>query len=117
MTYIDGYVFAVKTDRKEDFIKHDQKEASIFKDYGAISLTECWGDDIPDGKVTSFPLAVKKEADETVVLGWIVWPDKTTRDAGMAKAMEDPRFQSSDGDAIYDGKRMIFGGFEVVVEA
>jgi uncharacterized protein YbaA (DUF1428 family) len=70
-----------------------EKAAAIFKEYGALSVVECWGNDVPEGKVTSFPMAVKKEAHETVVFSWIAWPSKTVRDEGMKKAMEDERMK------------------------
>ena len=70
---------------------------------------------MPDGKVTSFPMAVKREAHETVVFSWIVWPSREVRDAGMAKVMDDARLQSL--AMPFDGKRMIFGGFQMILEA
>ena len=91
--------------------------APIFKEHGALKVVECWGDDIPDGKVTSFPMAVKKEADEDVVFSWIVWPSKAARDAGNKKVFEDPRMQMPPDGMPFDGKRMIIGGFEVMLEA
>jgi uncharacterized protein YbaA (DUF1428 family) len=80
-------------------------------------VVECWGDDVPDGKVTSFPMAVKCEPGETVVFSWIVWPSREVRDAGMAKVLADPRVQPEVNPMPFDGKRVIYGGFEVVVEA
>jgi uncharacterized protein YbaA (DUF1428 family) len=65
----------------------------VFKEFGALKVVECWGDDVPDGKVTSFPMAMQKKDEETVVFSWIVWPSRETRDAGMKKMMEDPRMQ------------------------
>ena len=115
MNYIDGYVVAVPTASRESYIKHARDAAVIFRENGALSLTECWGDDVPDGKLTSFPMAVKCQPDETVVFSWIAWPSREQRDAGMQAAMSDPRLQAM--PRIFDGKRMIFGGFEVVVEA
>lgn len=75
------------------------------------------GDDVPESKLTSFPMAVKCEPGETVVFSWIVWPSREVRDAGMAKVMADPRVQEDSNPMPFDGKRMIYGGFEVVVEA
>ena len=80
-------------------------------------MVECWGDDVPDGKLTSFPLAVQRKADETVVFSWIVWPSKAVRDAGMAKVMADPRLKPEVNPMPFDGKRLIYGGFEVLVRA
>lgn len=89
--------------------------AGIFKELGALKVVECWGDDVPDGEVTSFPMAVKCRDDETVVFSWLIWPSKQVRDAGMAKMMEDPRMQPDVNPMPFDGKRMIFGGFETIV--
>lgn len=116
MSYIDGLVAAVPTANREKFIKHAEIAAKIFKEAGALSITECWGDDVPDGKVTSFPMAVKLKEDETVIFSWIVWPDKATRDAGMQKVMVDPRMQQDVNPMPFDGQRMVFGGFNVVLQ-
>jgi uncharacterized protein YbaA (DUF1428 family) len=116
MAYVDGFVAAVPTANREKFIRHAESALAIFKENGALSVYECWGDDVPEGKLTSFSLAVKAEPDETVVFSWITWPDKPTRDAGMQKLMEDPRMQPDVNPMPFDGKRMIFGGFEVVVQ-
>ncbi len=79
-------------------------------------MVECWGDDVPDGKLTSFPMAVKCEENETVVFSWIIWSSREARDEGSQKAMADPRMQQA-GEMPFDGKRMIFGGFEMIVES
>ncbi len=91
--------------------------SEIYREHGAIKVTECWGDDVPDGKVTSFPMAVKRESAESVVFSWIVWPSKEARDAGNAKVMADPRMKSSMENMPFDGRRMIYGGFEVLIDA
>lgn len=117
MNYIDGLVAAVPTAHREAFRKHAEAAAVVFKENGALGVVECWGDDVPEGKLTSFPLAVKREADETVVFSWITWPSKAVRDAGMKKAMDDPRLQPGQNPMPFDGKRMIYGGFEIIVEA
>ena len=117
MAYVDGCVCAVPTANREKFRQQALSAAEIIKENGAISLAECWGDDVPDGKVTSFPMAVKLKEDETVVFSWIVWPDKATRDAGMAKLMSDPRMQPDVNPMPFDGQRVIFGGFEMIVKA
>ncbi len=117
MTYVDGFVAAVPTANREAFRKHAADAAPVFKEHGALKVVECWGDDVPDGKVTSFPMAVKCEPGETVVFSWIVWPSREVRDAGMAKVMADPRVQADANPMPFDGKRVIYGGFEVVVEA
>ena len=114
MHYVDGFVIPVPTADKQKYLGHAQLAAAVFKEHGALKVTECWGDDVPEGKLTSFPLAVQREPHETVVFGWIVWPSRQVRDAGMAKVMADPRLQAA--EMPFDGKRMIFGGFQMMVE-
>ena len=116
MTYIDGFVAAVPTANRDAYKDHAEMAAPVFKEHGALKI-ECWGDDVPDGKLTSFPTAVQKKEDETVVFSWIVWPSRQARDEGMKKVMADPRIQSNVNPMPFDGKRLIFGGFEVLVEA
>jgi uncharacterized protein YbaA (DUF1428 family) len=115
MNYIDGFVVAVPTANRERYKKHAEEAAVVFKEYGALRLVECWGDDVPEGKLTSFPMAVKRKDDETVVFSWITWPSKKVRDEGMKKVMADPRLQPD--KMPFDGKRMIYGGFEMLVDA
>jgi uncharacterized protein YbaA (DUF1428 family) len=117
MTYIDGFVAAVPTANRDAYRKHAEMAAPVFKEHGALKMVECCGDDVPDGKLTSFPTAVQKKEDETVVFSWIVWPSRQARDEGMKKVMADPRIQSNVNPMPFDGKRLIFGGFEVLVEA
>ena len=114
MHYIDGCVIPVPTAKKQQYLDHARIADAVFKEHGALRLVDCWGDDVPDGKVTSFPMAVKCEPHETVVFSWIVWPSREVRDAGMAKVMSDPRLQSA--DMPFDGKRMIFGGFQMILD-
>jgi uncharacterized protein YbaA (DUF1428 family) len=114
MSYIDGFVLAVPDANREAFIAHADRFDSIFLEYGATRVLECWGDDVPDGKVTDFRRAVQAKEGESVIFSWVEWPDKATRDAGMKKFMDDPRMQAA-GDMPFDGKRMIFGGFVPVV--
>jgi uncharacterized protein YbaA (DUF1428 family) len=116
MSYIDGFVAAVPTANREVYKKHVEQAAIVFKDHGALKVVECWGDDVPDGKLTSFPMAVRKKHDETVVFSWIVWPSRQARDAGMKNVMADPRSQANVNPMPFDGKRLIFGGFDVLVE-
>lgn len=113
MNYTDGFVLAVPAANKAAYLKVAQKAAPIFKKYGALRVVECWGDDIPDGKVTDFRKAVKAEEGEVVVFSWIEWPSKEVRDAGMKKMMEDPEMKM---DMPMDGKRMIYGGFAPILD-
>lgn len=115
MNYVDGYVVPVPTAKKEDYRRVAETAAAVFKANGALTVVECWGDDVPEGKLTSFPMAVQRKDDETVVFSWITWPSKAVRDEGMKKAMEDPRMQQGMKDMPFDGKRMIFGGFQAIV--
>jgi len=114
MTYVDGFVAAAQTADKAKYQEHVKVAGAVFKDHGALRVVDCWGDDVPDGKLTSFPMAVRKEAGETVVFGWIEWPSRAARDAGFAKAMADKRL--TDLAMPFDGKRMIFGGFETIAD-
>ena len=111
-----GFVAAVPTANREKFKKHADEAAAIFKEYGALSVVECWGDDVPEGKITSFPMAVQRKDDETVVFSWIVWPSKEARKAAWDKVMADPRMKPEGNPMPFDGKRMIYGGFEPIIE-
>ena len=121
MSYIDGFVIADPTAKKQAFIDHAKMSDSIFIEWGATRVIECWGDDVPQGKLTDFRRAVQAADDETVVFSWIEWPDKATRDIGYAKmqdpeTMKDPRMDPAKNPPPFDGKRMIFGGFSPIVE-
>jgi uncharacterized protein YbaA (DUF1428 family) len=97
-------------------MKFAEEAAAVVKEYGALKVVECWGDDVPEGKITSFPMAVKSEEGETVVFSWIIWPSRAARDEGSKKVMADPRMQP--GKAMpFDGKRLIYGGFEMILES
>lgn len=116
MSYVDGFVAAVPTENKAQYIRHARDAAQVFRDYGALKLVECWGDDVPEGEVTSFPKAVRCKDDETVVFSWILWPSRSVRDAAMPKVMADPRLQADANPMPFDGKRLIYGGFEMLVD-
>ena len=116
MAYVDGFVAAVPTANRETYRKHAATAAAVFKEQGALRVVECWGDDVPDGVVTSFPMAVKCNPDETVVFSWITWPSRAVRDEGMKKVMADSRLSPGSNPMPFDGKRMIYGGFEVIVD-
>lgn len=117
MQYVDGYVIAVPNANKESYRALAEKAAVVFKDHGALSVVECWGDDVPEGKLTSFTMAVQRKPDESVVFSWITWPSKAVRDSGMEASMKDPRMDHDPARMPFDGKRMIFGGFTVLVNA
>lgn len=122
MSYVDGFVIAVPTANKQRFIDHARTADPLFVELGATRIVECWEDDVPAGQVTDFRRAVAAEEGESVVFSWIEWPDKETRDAAMAKMMDEefmknePRIDPARNPMPFDGKRMIFGGFLPVVE-
>ncbi len=116
MPYVDGFVAAVPTANRAAYLTHASSAAALFKEHGALRVVECWGDDVPDGKLTSFPLAVQRTADETVVFSWVTWPSRAVRDAGWAALMADPRMQPGANPMPFDGKRLIYGGFETILE-
>ena len=117
MNYVDGFVVAVPTADKETYRAYCQKMAAVFREHGALNVVDCWGDEVPQGQLTSFPLAVKCAADETVVFGWVAWPSRETRDAAWPQVMADPRMKLEANPMPFDGKRMIYGGFEVISNA
>ncbi|GAA5231500.1 DUF1428 domain-containing protein [Verticiella sediminum] len=116
MKYVEGFVLAVPEASKEEYVKHARMALPLFKEFGATRMVECWGDDVPEGKLTDFRTAVKAEPGEAVVFSWIEYPSKEVRDQANEKIMNDPRMKSM-GDAMpFDGKRMIFGGFVPVLD-
>jgi uncharacterized protein YbaA (DUF1428 family) len=115
MSYVDGFVCAVPQANKEIYRAYALKAAKKFKDFGALAVSECWADDVPDGKLTSFPLAVKKQEHEAVVFSWTVWPSKEVRNAAWEKMMQDPEFDPKINPMPLDGARLIYGGFEQIV--
>jgi len=117
MSYVDGFVIPVKKDRIEDYRRIAQESSALFKEYGALAVVECVADDVPYGELTSFPRAVQLAEDEIVVFSWIVYPSREVRDASNKRMMEDPRMKGAMENMPVDGKRMIFGGFNTMVEA
>ncbi len=113
MNYVDGFVAAVPTANRDNYVQHAQMAAAVFRENGALQVTECWGDDVPEGKLTSFTMAVQRKADETVVFSWITWPSKAVRDEAWKKVMADERM--SGATMPFDGKRMIYGGFQIIL--
>ena len=110
MSYVQGFVMAVPTARRDAFVEHSRKAAVLIREFGARRVVDTWGDDVPNGKLNDFRTAVKATEDETVSFGWMEFPDKATCDAVFGKMMSDPRMQAI-GDMPFDGRRMIFGGF------
>jgi len=114
--YVDGFVAAVPERNKESYLELAKQAAVVFKDHGALQVVEAWGDDVPHGKITSFRRAVIAEDDEVVVFAWIIWPSKEARDRGNEAVMKDPRMVMSPEGAPFDAKRLIFGGFELLLQ-
>lgn len=118
MHYVDGFVLAVPLAQREAYIRLAEMAAQVFIDHGAVAVSECWGDDVPEGKLTSFTMAVQRQDDEAVVFSWVSWPSKAARDEGMAKFMADPRMKDMSPETMpFDGRRMIMGGFQQIVQA
>jgi uncharacterized protein YbaA (DUF1428 family) len=115
--YVDGFVAPVPEGKHDAYREMAARHAAIFLEYGALRVVEALGDDVPDGKVTDYRRAVKQEAGEHVVYSWIEWPDKATRMEGWNKVMQDPRMKPDPENMPFDGKRMFYGGFEVLVDS
>ncbi len=116
MTYFEGFVAAVPEQNKEPYRKHAADAAPIFHEFGVRRHVEAWDSDVPEGKVTDFRQAVDAKPDEKVVFAWFEYPDKAARDAANARMMSDPRMENMGKDMPFDGKRMIMGGFDAIVE-
>ena len=115
MTYIDGFVAAVPIENKEAYLEHARITGPVFKKYGALRVVDNWGDEVPDGEVTSFPIAVKAKPGEVIVLSWIEWTSKEAREKGMEACMSDP-VVTGDEAMPFDGARMLIGSFENIFE-
>jgi uncharacterized protein YbaA (DUF1428 family) len=109
--YVDGFVSAVPTASKEAFCCHASEGAAVLKEFGALAVAECWGDDVPEGTINSMYTAVLRKDDETVVFSWITWPDKAPRNASMARIMVNSRMSPDHNPMPFDSKRVIFGRF------
>jgi len=111
--YVDDFVIPGEKDEVEVYKDHAKKAGEVWMEHGALAFVECVGDDVPFGQLTSFPRAVQAKDDETIIFSWIVYRSRGERDAVMEKVMADPRLK---GDMPFDGKRMIFGGFEMMLQ-
>lgn len=116
MTYVDGLVLAVPKKKVADYKKIARKAAKIWREHGALAVVECLGDDVPYGKLTSFPRAVKARNVETVVLSRILYKSRAHRNAVNKKVMADARLKMDMSTMPFDGKRMIYGGFKTMLE-
>jgi uncharacterized protein YbaA (DUF1428 family) len=116
MPYVDGFVLAVPKTNIDAYKAMAHRAGEVWKEYGALAYVECIGDDVPYGELTSFPRAVQAKDDETVVFAWIVYESREQRDAVNAKVMADPRLKGDMSDMPFDGKRMIYGGFQTFLD-
>ena len=116
MTYVDGFVLAVPKANIEAYKAMARTAGEVWKELGALDYVECIGDDVPYGELTSFPRAVQATDDEVVIFSWITYQSREQRDEIMGKVMDDPRLQNDDWKDVFDGKRMIFGGFTAFLE-
>jgi uncharacterized protein YbaA (DUF1428 family) len=116
--YIQGFIVPVPADKQDAYREVAEKFWPIARDNGAIEHVEAWESDVADGKHTDFRKAVALEDGEKVVFSWVIWPDKATADASNEKMMSDPRMKEmmDPGSMPFDGKRMVYGGFEPIVE-
>lgn len=112
MTYVDGFLLAVPKTKLDAYKAMARVAGDVWKDYGAIDYVECVGDDVPYGELTSFPRAVQARDDEVVIFSWITYESRERRDEIVAKVMADARLQNDDWKDVFDGKRMIYGGFK-----
>lgn len=116
MPYVDGFVLAVPKQNIEAYKTLARTAGEVWKEYGALAYVECVGNDVPYGELTSLPRAVQAKDDEIVVFSWIVYESREQRDLVNAKVMADPRLKGAMSDMPFDGKRMIYGGFETFLE-
>lgn len=112
MAYVDGFIVPVPKAKLEVYKEMARTAGDVWMEYGALSYVECIGDDIPYGEMTSFPRSVQATEEETVVFSWITYKDRASRDEILAKVMADPRLAGEDWKQVFDGKRMIYGGFQ-----
>jgi uncharacterized protein YbaA (DUF1428 family) len=117
MTYIEGFIVPVPAANRGEYEKHAVEFAPLLQRVGVGRMVENWESDVPEGKLTDFRKAVDATADEKIVFSWFEYPSKAEREAANAKMMEDPQMMElSQSDMPFDAKRMIFGGFEAVVD-
>ncbi len=116
MSYVDGFVVAVPTANRESYRAMAAKVAGSLVACGATQVLEGWSDDVPHGQQTDFYRAVQATEEEGVVFAWVTWPSKAVRDEAWKKVMADPAMQPEEARRIFDGKRMIYGGFATLVD-
>jgi uncharacterized protein YbaA (DUF1428 family) len=116
--YVDGFVAPVPKKNIEAYRAMARKAGKIFLEHGATAYTESLADDVPFGKTTSFPRSVDRKNSETVALSWVTYKSKAQRDKANAKIMKDPRLLKlmEENGNLFDASRMLYGGFEVIVD-
>jgi uncharacterized protein YbaA (DUF1428 family) len=117
MAYVDGFIVPVKKDNVEKYREIARRAGAVWREHGALEYRECIAEDVKPGEVTSFPQSVQLEPDETVVFAWITYHSRAHRDEVNAKVIADPRMKDDLSAMPFDGQRMIYGGFETLVEA
>ena len=117
MTYVEGFLTPVPTANKDAYRAHAEQASSLLREFGVRRFVETWGDDVPRGKLNDLWGAVDARDGETVLFSWFEYPDKATREAAVKRMMDDPRMSEMGKDMPFDGKRMVYGGFEAVSDA
>ncbi|MFZ1815751.1 MAG: DUF1428 domain-containing protein [Rhizobiaceae bacterium] len=116
MTYVSGFSAAVPVANKDAYLAFAKIAADYFRKHGASRVVECWEESVPDGKLTSLPMAVKRERGEAILFSWVEWPSKDVAEKTFAAMMNEPMFDPASNPMPFDGKRMIWGGFEMVLD-
>jgi uncharacterized protein YbaA (DUF1428 family) len=116
MSYVDGFVLAVPKARLDDYKEMARKAGAVWMEHGALAYVECTADDAPYGELTSFPRAVQAKEEEIVIFAWVTYRSRRDRDEILKKVMADPQMKDSMENMPFDGKRMIYGGFEAFME-
>ena len=114
--YVDGFVLPIPKKKVAAYRAIARKAGKIWREHGALEYVECIAEDVEPGKLTSFPQSVKLKAGETVAFSWIVYRSRAHRDRVNAKVMKDPRIRMDGQKMPFDGRRMIYGGFESIVK-
>jgi uncharacterized protein YbaA (DUF1428 family) len=117
MAYVDGFIVAVPKKNLPAYRKMARLAGKVWREHGAIDYKECIADDVPMGKITSFPRSVKQKPSETVIFAWITYKSRADRNRINKKVMADPRLKGMGPEnAPFDAKRMIYGGFKVMID-
>lgn len=116
MAYVDGFLLAVPKKNLAQYRKMAKLAGKVWREHGATGYVECVADDVPMGKLTSFPRSVKQKPSETVIFSWVTYKSRAERNRILKKVMADPRLQMDSKKMPFDGKRMIYGGFQAFLE-